>query len=455
MNDIILVLSHRGQSFLTEWSRALEELNLQGAILASSPKTPEDEWRSALPPTFSQVSVRSEKTLTKMHVLFEIDRLQAEGFQVAAVVTVWEDYRAIAAWANEILSAPDLRADQVICLRDKLKVRENLKHVGLSKVECEILNRGNFYRYQAEERSKFIKPRFGIGSFATFRLKADETWDSIKDIYRQMTTDQDYADFFSQDSSLLIEDFIPGSEMSFEILVGGSESVVLAVHEKIEMENGNKAILETACVTPPPSVKTLEQISTAQVWIQNVVEALGIGDGIFHLEARLDRGRWELIEINPRMGGSFIFLSTLEISGHSLLKEWLRLLMTREASVRRGLINELRQQAFGSAYQNQAGESVFFRVFFAEGGKSISSITHDPNCPLPRAAKQFLTVGTEVPDVHREVFLAQALWKIPACETSLKEILDRSKTFFQVEYTKNKNLPSLTRIENEKLVSHC
>jgi biotin carboxylase len=65
---------------------------------------------------------------------------------------------------------------------------------------------------------------------------------------------------------------------------------------------------------------------------------LGLQPGAFHVEMKYwqARWRWEIIEVNPRLGGSLIHASTERATGVSLLSLWLRSLLARTAGARAG-----------------------------------------------------------------------------------------------------------------------
>ncbi|MCE0444858.1 ATP-grasp domain-containing protein [Streptomyces tricolor] len=102
----------------------------------------------------------------------------------------------------------------------------------------------------------------------------------------------------------LIEDYIPGREFSFEVLVVDHEPHVVAVHEKCEVTETAGTVLENACVSPPHQPDPAADRRRDPLEVSSVLDTLGLGWGCFHIEARHTPSGWDLIEVNPRVGGS-------------------------------------------------------------------------------------------------------------------------------------------------------
>jgi hypothetical protein len=170
------------------------------------------------------------------------------------------------------------------------------------------------------------------------------------------------------------------------------------------------AVLENACTSPP---RSLDPAATAEgiAWIGDLLAHLELRWGCFHIEARHDGSHWDLIEVNPRMGGSLISPSVRELNGEAgLLDLWLDLLL---APADPGRPARLSFRADGTT---PAPYATFFRVFFAEPGR-IARIGVSDDLPLaPVLTQILLTEGETVEPRSREVFLGQLLWRFPLAD---------------------------------------
>ncbi|MGW1837899.1 ATP-grasp domain-containing protein [Streptomyces sp. BBFR2] len=408
----VLLLSHVGFSFMEDLIAALDARGLASYVLSSLPEPEHLPTRQAdLEAKATRVRCTDDHVLTRADVESYLTELRERGAHVRACVTVWEGYRHLMAHANALLGVDDLAPDQVLALRDKLTLRQTLTAAGLSRVRAEALTEESLAAHQRRPGKFFIKPVSGIASYGTFPLSAATTWAEIRRITEESRGDSVYASAFGDDGlAFLVEDYLPGREFSFEVLVGDGEAFVVAVHEKCEVTETGGAVLENACTSPPVSAGP-ERTAAGLAWVTGLLAHLDLRWGCFHVEARFDGSRWDLIEINPRVGGSLISPSVRELNGEAgLLDLWLDLLLE---PVDRG---RLRRLSFRPDGTPPTPHATFFRVFFAEPGR-IEHIGVADDLPLaPALAQILLGEGDTVEPRSREVFLGQMLWRFPLAE---------------------------------------
>jgi hypothetical protein len=303
-----------------------------------------------------------------------------------------------------------------------------------SPVRAHILSRELLEQLKGGPDRWFIKPRFGIASFGAFSLTQDIKWSDLETLQKEMLTDPAYKVFFEKDASLIVESLIPGREFSLEVCVGFGQSVILAAHEKIELESKLNTTLENACVSPPFDL-TNENIEALNTWLNKTLRTLNVTEGTFHIEARLDNENWELIEINSRVGGAYILESSKQVSGVSLLTAWINLTLEKNPKLRRDYVGTLKSSAAFSPHQTSLDNISFFRVYFADSGKTISDIEIQSHTQLqPVLSKCFLKPRTEVTQSSREIFLGQALWNPKRDLDVIKNLLEESRNYFKVSY---------------------
>ncbi|MFF7373600.1 ATP-grasp domain-containing protein [Streptomyces tricolor] len=487
----VLLLSHVGFSFMEDLVAAVTARGLKTYVLSSLPEPAHQGSRpQALADLADDVRVSAGHVLTPRDVEDHLDRLQAAGASVQCCLTVWEGYRHLMALANARLGVPDLDDKQVLQLRDKLTLRNRLADAGLSRARATVLTPQTLAARRREGGRYFVKPVSGIASFGTFPLTPDTTWEDLERIAAEARADTVYASAFTTDPDphdpaappppapapasaaadsgaprhtpttptsptaphaaphgtahatgrgtngmdFLIEDYIPGREFSFEVLVVDHEPHVVAVHEKCEVTETAGTVLENACVSPPTSL-TPQQTAAGIRWVSSVLDTLGLGWGCFHIEARHTPSGWDLIEVNPRVGGSLISPSVAALTGGpGLLDLWLDLLLAaRRPAAYRTTLAGLSYTADGTTPSPNA---TFFRVFFAGPG-TIRTVTVNDDLPLPPALSHvLLQPGDVVESAAREVFCGQVLWRMDrdGREAVLPDLLPASERALEIVY---------------------
>uniref|UniRef100_A0AAU2VA94 ATP-grasp domain-containing protein n=1 Tax=Streptomyces sp. NBC_00003 TaxID=2903608 RepID=A0AAU2VA94_9ACTN len=465
----VLLLSHVGFSFMEDLVGTVTARGLKAYVLSSLPEPQHQESRpGTLADIADEVRVTAEHVLTPRDVEDYLDHLEAEGTSVLCCLTVWEGYRHLMALANGRLGVPDLDEKQILELRDKLTLRNRLADAGLSRGRASALTPETLAERQREGGRYFVKPVSGIASFGTFPLTPDTTWADLERIAAEARSDTVYASAFTTNPGpsdpvapaphadkpanngaipdvsaghgggfgveFLVEDYVPGQEFSFEVIVVDDEPHVVAVHEKCEVTEAAGTVLENACVSPPMSLAQ-EEIAAGIGWVASVLDTLGLDWGCFHVEARHTPSGWDLIEVNPRVGGSLISPSVAALTGGAdLLDLWLDSLLTARRPA--GFLEVLKGLSFAVDGTTRSENATFFRVFFAEPG-TIREVGLNDDLPLrPVVSHVFLHPGDVVESSSREVFLGQLLWRMGRAEQNaiLPELVSASERAIEIVY---------------------
>ncbi|POD26313.1 biotin carboxylase [Pseudomonas syringae pv. syringae] len=434
----VLILSHCGFSFLEDLKEELHRRQLRCFVLTSLP-LPEH-----VPARLEQIQGWADRLYTAdSHQLSledvnnALQTLRKSGEHVTCCISVWEGYRHLMAAANATLGTYDIDARQALALRNKLEVRNQLAKAGLSQANAYALTAPVLETLQAQNQRYFIKPIHGIASYAAFPMRKDTNWGALEELRKASVEDTVYASAFNDGLQFMAEDYIAGQEFSFETLLVDGQAHAVAVHEKYEVTETADTVLEDSCTTPPASLDQA-QIAAGLQWLKNVLGCMGLKWGCYHVEARFTGQHWDLIEINPRVGGSLISHSVEAVTGgHSMLSLWLDLLLASQddALPREALVQRLTQfgwQADGSSAQTTA---TFFRVYFAKPG-TLSSVTLN-DLPLAPVVKHILLKAGDVIPAHaREVFLGQLLWTFDRDHqaTELERLARLSATALDIQY---------------------
>jgi hypothetical protein len=435
----VLLLSHCGFSFMEDLLDSLRARGLRSFVLSSSP------LQALKPKRLEQLSQISDRLIcTDAHVLTADDvesalaHLKELGETVLACISVWEGYREFMARANAGLGIADLGVVQVERLRNKLTVRNRLAAARLTQAKAVPLTYENFNELKADSKRRFVKPVCGIASYGAFALRPESSWSAIASIVREAQSDEIYRSAFGSELEFMAEDYVQGREFSFELLVVDGRVHTLAIHEKCEITETQGTVLEDACVSPPVSIDA-PACAAGIKWLTQVFQSLELDWGCFHVEARHDGTRWDLIEINPRVGGCLISPSVKALNGQAgVLELWLDLLIAESAAAT-GSLDIFEAQLAAMSFRPDGTppykQATFFRAYFASVG-TIEHVALRNVEPLPILSQLFLKPGDQVTQTSREVFLGQLLWRISRARTeaALPELMRMSAQAVEVRY---------------------
>ncbi|MDR6406982.1 ATP-grasp domain-containing protein [Paraburkholderia sp. 22099] len=436
-SDGVLILSHCGFSFAEDLIAAIKARGLLPFVLSSRPVPEHGEQRlQTLRDHAAAVFATDSHVLRMEDVEDAVASLRAAGQTVLACISVWEGYRPLMAEANSRLGVSDLSAQRIEFLRDKHAVRNALHHAGLSRVTARRVTPAVLDELRRDAQAWFIKPVRGIASYGAFRLSPDTTWATLEAIGEHARADTVYASALGEHVEFIAEGYLAGTEFSFELLVSHGKPFVLGVHEKCELTEANGTVLEDSCTSPPASLAAGD-LASGLDWLRAVFEQLELGSGCFHVEARFDGARWDLIEINPRVGGSLISHSVKALNEEAgMLELWLDLLLEQSGGTQhRAFAERLQRLAYTADGTPPSELATFFRVYFATPGE-IERIETRTDGRRPLIAQILLKPGDVVPATPREAFLGQLLWRMTRAErdAALPDLLAASVTALDVHY---------------------
>jgi hypothetical protein len=141
-----------------------------------------------------------------------------------------------------------------------------------------------------------------------------------------------------------------------------------------------------------------------------------MNSGCYHIEARFDprTDRWDIIEINVRMGGALINQSVgVFTGGPTLLDLWIRVLCSGGAAEVDALHSQLSTLRESARRANK--EIVHGSVFFTRYGERNRTVEHISIAGLSRQPDIYdipVRAGSKLPDSQRGIFILNALWKV-------------------------------------------
>ncbi|WMN61725.1 ATP-grasp domain-containing protein (plasmid) [Pseudoalteromonas xiamenensis] len=428
----LLIITHQGFSFVEEISALLRQVNVIPCIVSSRPQR---EERIQLLHSLSEfVHVSNDLSLTFDEVASFVASVQPTLNLIGCIAT-YEGYRLTMAKINEMLNAVDSSTKSIAHTLDKYLFRQHLLDHKLSSCNSYLLDEKTLNDCKESQQRLFIKPRRGAASFSSFPLNKHVTWSFIQEQIRQIKDDATFSSMFMDNFDFIAEDFIGGQEFSYEVVQLDNEIYIVAIHEKTTIEALEFSVLERGLVSPPVSTIN-EHWHRAKTYLSEVLNCLGTTNGVFHIEAKFDEttNQFELIEINPRMGGSLINSSIELLNGkYSMLDLWIKLLSATHSEQRlelAQLLTEIEQQAMTSEV------SSYIQIFYADAGKTIHKVHTKESALPPHQFGVHVKAGMQTPDSNREIFAAEGIWALPRVTNlfELEELVHEFEEIFTIEY---------------------
>ncbi|MFI1799967.1 acetyl-CoA carboxylase biotin carboxylase subunit family protein [Streptomyces sp. NPDC020379] len=437
MKRAILLLMHQGKSYTEEIAAAAAGLGLALVALSSRPETP--GVLEASRPHLADCVVTEEPELGSGDLDKAVSELADRGYRVEAALATFEGYRLLMAELNERLGVADSAESVLRLCLDKYELRRHLFAEGLSEVRLHRLTPGVTPDLDPSAQW-FVKPVRGASSFATFVLNDVADLADLPALQEQMRADQRMKAIFMDRYDFLVEEYVEGPEFSFETVVIDGRVHHLCVHEKARVERLERTVLEGMSVSPPVSLDPRLVLEGAD-HVTRCLTALaeqGTVAGVFHIEVKYweSRKRWEIIEINPRMGGSLIDASVQTVTGHSLLDLWTESLVLPDGE-RDAFHDRLTGASQLEALRTGAPtRAAVFLSKYGEKGRTVDAIRFEPPTRPPRILRIHVAEGTELDASDRGICLMDALWDVAADDLEAETaFLDRHATeHFQVGY---------------------
>lgn len=216
-------------------------------------------------------------------------------FKPDGIVTLATDMpmRSIAAAAKE-LSLPAISMETAIKTTDKGEMIKAFEEYGVAHPWFYVIENKKALENVKNALSYpcILKPCDNSGSRGVVLCKGEDTLDA----------DYNYAKNCSRGGSVIIEEYLEGSEVSVEIIVLGGEPHVIQVTDKIT--TGAPHFVEMGHSQPSrlPKKAVLEIKKLAS----DAVKAVGIQNGPAHVEIMLTKNGPKMIELGARLGGDCI-----------------------------------------------------------------------------------------------------------------------------------------------------
>ncbi|NOL50031.1 ATP-grasp domain-containing protein [Pelistega europaea] len=222
---------------------------------------------------------------------------------IHAVICTLEPAMRSAAYVAQALQLPFTSVEAVNICRDKDKTRERLAqhHIPSAQYHYAETKEELLACIQKIGLPVILKPRSGAASLMTYRLNTladfDGVWHEIE------TTRKQLPEAIQQEIGfgVLVEEYLKGKIISVEIARREQNYFVFMVsarHRSVEKET------EEVGISMPAAIDE-DTWDSAVSYAKQVIEAIGLDFGLFHIEIMLTDKGPRLVEANPRMmGGS-------------------------------------------------------------------------------------------------------------------------------------------------------
>ena len=191
----------------------------------------------------------------------------------------------------EKLNLPGYSSMAVNTISNKYKLREYLKENNFSHINFGIartLDEANSI-FQSLNKPVIIKPTTASGSRGVFKLYKES---ELKK-YFQTSIDSSFLD-----KSVIIEEFMNGTEVGGEVLINNGEIVFLQVTKKYV----------TSTFVPyghilPCDINKKTRIAIKDL-LQNIIASIGLKNGPLNFDIMVDEDVPKIIELGARLGGN-------------------------------------------------------------------------------------------------------------------------------------------------------
>lgn len=436
MKRAVLLLMHQGKSFTREANEAAAKLGLSLVALSSRPEKPgvlEESCRY-----LADCLVTADPDLDSDDITTAVQHFADRGYAVEAAIATFEGYRLWMAALNEELQARDSSVEALKLCLNKLELRQFLFDRGLSEVRSHRLTSRVLPQLDSSVKW-FVKPLRGASSFAAFVLDDLQVLEDLSKIQDEMRKDHRMRAIFMNQYDFLVEEFVEGPEFSFETIVL-DDIWHMCIQEKARVERLERTTLEAMSVSPPSSVNQ-EVLMRGTDFVSRCfaeLKGLGLTAGAFHVEAKYwaARDRWEIIEINPRLGGSLINASVEALTGESILDLWMESLILPDSQLDLFRTRLKKASQLEDLRNGTASKATVFLSKYGKRGRIIDSIYFEPVVRKPQILKLHVSPGTKLDDSDRAICLMDALWEVDIANLEREiDILDKQATeHFHVRY---------------------
>lgn len=384
-----LLLVSRGSRLTAPLATFLREKGFEPFVLSSAPADGGTAFRAACRELDLECQVSSSPVLTPDEVV-DVARAVPD---CRFCFSVSDEQRVAMASANHALGAHDVPPGAARLVLDKHLMRRALAHAGLSRLRPFLLSDPELRERLDRGERHIVKPRSGAASLC---VRSVTSWAEVQAQVAAFHPGPGETDllaaYFDDGNELVAETFADGRELSIEMFRQGGRTVLAIEHEKTVVDFTDETVLERGFASPAVTLSAA-QVRAARTLADRALDALDLGEGCYHVELRVDADdHFEIIEVNPRIGGGYLFESVDRQVDRSLGSDWVD-----------GLVGT----PVPDAGERRCG--VYLQNLYPEPGRVILGHEPNPAVPAPDLIADVLGPGS-VARADRADRAAMALW---------------------------------------------
>lgn len=251
--------------------------------------------------------------------------------KIDGLTTFWEDDVPLAAGLAEALSLPYHTRAAAQAVRSKARTRDALEKAGIptprhrraanlntakdasarERLLADFIAAADFVGYPA-----VLKPAFGAAAMGVKRVDdRDQAVAAFKEMERMVSPQTDAI--FKQGTDLVLEQYLDGPEWDADIVMQGGKAVFASLTD-------NKPTREPYFLASGSRLPSLlaegRQKESMELAVRSA-QALGLTDGVIHMEGKDTSEGPRLIEANGRMGGEYVRDWVKAVWGVDLVEE--------------------------------------------------------------------------------------------------------------------------------------
>jgi biotin carboxylase len=269
-------------------------------------------------------SVQSLPMLTSIEEFTSVAVKTAREHGAAAVITFNETEIEIVEAANAELGVPWARPEAASVCRDKLRQRQFLRDHGVPSVWFHPVHDVGMALAAAKEHGLplVVKPtRAAASEYVELVRDPDRLAASLSQIQAMIEEKRGYYyDTVVPAHWALIEEFLPGQEVTLDGVVLDGEFILGGVHSKMDSQGPFfDEDLYTLPFSHPEHEEELAGIA------RQIVAALGVTTCLFNAELRQDaQGRYRVVEFSIRMSGGHPYRHIKDVYSIDLVRMYVR-----------------------------------------------------------------------------------------------------------------------------------
>ncbi|WP_427110701.1 ATP-grasp domain-containing protein [Lysinibacillus xylanilyticus] len=305
MKTIIFIGTNKSGSS-REATRAAEKLGYFTVLFTNNEK--QLQQRNAYPDIHKMILIDTSNIKIMKD---EILNLSKNGFEIKSIVSFVDPFVHIASILCDEFCDNKTSSTAIEMMEDKEKTRNFLKNQPYSP---------KFF---------LLKPNESVSNNLGFPLivKSPKSTGS-KDVLLandsgQLEKHLSHLRNKNPGETIMVEEYIEGPQYLVEALVYNRQANIIGIIEQ-EITQGKRFIITGygVLVKAPKDIQTgLEEV------LQSIVKEFNIENGALHLELRLTKNGWKLIEINPRISGGAMNTMLHAAFGFNLVEETLKLFL--------------------------------------------------------------------------------------------------------------------------------